>query len=150
LFAPIQLNILYKINQIKIGAGITYSLMFKTEMKNPSNSSLYPIAENAVTFKKIAIIFEYDIYKGAFYTISPQLKFGWFDINSVHPDKNNFKNKNFWEFGITNQFQFSSFSLIIRPVYNYANITSQLGDIKNREHNFYNVGITVGLRFFLF
>jgi hypothetical protein len=150
LFVPIQLNVLYRFGQIKIGAGINYSFMKKEDMKNSSSSDLYPISKKFVTLKKIALISEYDIFQSEFYILSPQLKFGWFDINSIHPDNSNFKTKTFWEFGITNEIKFSSINFIIRPVYNHAIINSKLGDTKNREHKFYNIGIMAGMRIFLF
>lgn len=154
LFIPAQINILYKIDHLKIGTGLNYSFMFKTDMKKSSHSdtelSLYPIANKTVVLKKLALISEYDIYSSENYTMSPHLKFGWFDINTIHPDQLNFQDKIFWEFGITNQIKLESLSIIIRPVYNYANIKSHVNNIKNREHNFYNIGILIGMRYSIF
>ena len=151
IFLPAELNIFYKLDRFKAGVGANYSVFFVYQMVSSkdtySEPNIYHVAENSVKFLKMNLIAEFDLIQKISYSLSPLVKFGFFEIDTTHPEKENFGRKTFWTFGITNEINLSKLSLIVRPVYDVLTILPQEEKGKNEKHNIYSMGLNLGIRY---
>ena len=153
VFFPIDFNVLYKFKKIKLGAGVNYSLFFASRMRSFEDSdnlfSRYKISDGTVKFKKLSLQTEFDFIEKGTYTLSPNVRFGIFKLDTIHPEKANFGRQTFWEFGISNEIRFSRFGLVLRPKYNASTIQPEAANNKNEKHNLYNFGLDLGIRYWI-
>ena len=95
------------------------------------------------------VLAEFDLIQQINYTLSPIVKFGFFRIDTTHPEKENFGAKTFWTFGLTNEIKLSKISLIVRPVYDVLTILPHEEKARNEKHNIYSLGINFGVRYLI-
>ncbi len=135
VFLPSEFNVLYRVKKIKFGAGLNYSFFFVSRMRGFEDSDnlffRYEISDGSVRLKKFSLQTEFDVIRKGRYTLSPNVRFGIFKLNTLHPEKDNFGRQTFWEFGITNEVGFSRFGFVLRPKYNA--LTIQPKEAKNKD-----------------
>lgn len=153
-FIPIELGIYYKINRIKIGVGVVHSWFFENAMLSSYDSYFFPnnyqISENSIKILQMNLQTEFDLVQKPNYSLSPLIKFGIFDIDTNHPQKDNFGTKTVFGFGITNQIKLSKATLLIRPIFHWFAIQPKVEKVFNEKHNIYSIGLNIGLRYSLF
>lgn len=153
-FLPTEINAFYKIHRYKIGLGVNHSWFLENTMLSSSDTyffpNRYPVSESTVKIFKLYFQSEIDLVQKPKYSLSPVIKFGFFNIDTNHPEKDNFGTKSFWGFGITNQIKLSKITLIVRPVLYWLTIQPKIEKVYHEKHNIYSIGLNVGLRFSLF
>jgi hypothetical protein len=151
IFLPAELGVFYQVDRYSVGAGINYSVFFVYQMVSSNDTysfpNIYRVADNSVKFLKMNLHAEFDLIQKIKYSLSPIVKFGFFHIDSTHPQKENFGRKTFWTFGITNEIKLSRISLIVRPVYNLLTILPHTEKVSNEKHNVYSMGLNLGIRY---
>ncbi|MDN5202646.1 hypothetical protein QQ008_14755 [Fulvivirgaceae bacterium BMA10] len=153
LKVPMGLNVLYRIHRFKLGLGGSFAFLTDDDMIASDDTrpirSKYKISNGVVTFFTYHVASEYDLLQMSHYTFAPHVKFGFFEIGTLHPEKNNFGNRTFWEVGITNEFRKDKFVLIFRPAYTAMTIVPREEKNDGERHNVYSTGLTFGIRYWL-
>ena len=144
--------VLVKINRIGIGVGIGYSTLFDNFMEEfedtRSQRSKYRIADNNVRFLTYHLLLEYALFSKTNYILSPQLKSGVFDIETIHPQKANFNQKWFVEFGVLNEINLSpKLWFTLRPFYQAMMISVKEELLPGEKHRVFSLGISLGVRY---
>ena len=151
----VETDLLYRIQKLKIGAGISYSAFFENDMNGTRNSEFlvdeYLVTNGAsVQFIRYNIQAEYDLIQKSKYLMSAQVRYGWFSIDTTHPEKDNFGYSSYWEFGLHHEFKINRLNFFIRPRYQVSTILPQTENFNDERHKIYGVGIQMGLRLNLF
>ena len=108
----------------------------------------YLIAENSVKFWQFSLLGEYDLYSGNRYTLSPQVKAGSFSIETIHPEKDNFDNKFFFELSALNRISLTgNLGLTFRPFYQVMMIQVKQETLPGEKHRIFSLGLALGLRY---
>jgi hypothetical protein len=153
IFLPAELSVFYKFDRYKVGGGVNYSMFFVYQMVSSqdtyANPKIYHVADNSVKFLKVNFLLEFDLIQKIRYIMSPLVKFGFFRIDTIHPEKENFGRKTFWTVGLTNEIRLSRFSLILRPVFDVLTILPRKEKARNEKHNVYSMGLSLGIRYSL-
>ena len=89
---------------------------------------------------------EYEVVRKKNYTFSPNLKFGSFVIQSIHPDRENFGTKFYWEISLVNEISLSRIRLVIKPEFRSMMIKPKQRMNFNEQHEIKGFGISVGVR----
>lgn len=152
-FWPVGIGAFYRIGRFKLGAAIHYSRLFDKTMIGSRDSDVvrdrYPISDGAVKFVKYGLQTEFELIAKMRYTMAPLLRFGWFQIDTLHPEKDNFGRKTFWDFGLTNEIKFGKLGFIMRLIYSVLEIQPEQARNRNEHHDFYNFGLNLGVRYWL-
>ena len=154
VFLPLEIGIYYQIHRYKIGLGLNHSWFFENTMFSSKDSYFfpdrYPVSDNTIKILKLSLQGEFDLVQKQVFSLSPIIKFGFFKIDTNHPEKDNFGRKTSFAFGITNQIRLSKMDLILRPIFYLLTISPKVEKVYNEKHNIYSIGLNIGLRFPLF
>jgi len=147
-----EASLIYKPNRLGVGLSVGYSLLFDNFMEafedTRARRSKYRIAEKQVELLTYSGLMEYLIYSNEKFSLSPQVKIGGFNISTTHPEKDNFDQQWFWEFGIANEFSINSkWSFVLRPVYQMMAISVKQPLIPGEKHRIFSFGLAGGLRY---
>ena len=145
-------KVLYKPNRFGVGLGVGYSLLFDNSMEAFEDTramrSKYSIAEDYVKFLSYYGISEYAIFSGEKAIISPQLMVGGFDLETIHPEKDNFDNQWILEFAVNNEIVTSTrWSINLRPFYQVLGISVKQETLPGEKHRIYSFGLGAGIRY---
>ncbi|WP_044240003.1 hypothetical protein [Flexithrix dorotheae] len=145
-----EIGFLARFGKVKPGVFIGIATYFQDEMDASDLTQLnwdqYPIGDKFVNFLKFGGQLEIDILEKKSFTLSPNLKAGSFYIDTVHPEKENFGSKYFFEIGIKAEKEFSKFSLYILPRGSFMTIQPQMENAKGELHKIYGYGVNIGAR----
>ena len=149
LMLPLETNIRYTIKRFDAGLGMQYAFFVEDEMfsvgNQDANLNSFAISKNAVTFFKAHLLASYAVVRANKYTLSPQVKAGIFSINTIHPDKDKFGHKTFWEAGVRNEVAFSKWRLVFYPCFNTMTIQQHEPAHEKAHHKIYSLGIMFGV-----
>lgn len=145
-------TILLKVNRVGLGVGIGYSILFDNFMEEFEDTRTqrrkYKIADNYVRFLTYHFLLEYALFEKTKYVLNPQLKSGIFDIETIHPQKENFNHKWFIEFGVLNEINLSAkLWLTLRPFYQAMMISVKEELLPGEKHRIFSLGISLGIRY---
>lgn len=154
-FTNAGVDFIFKINTFSIGAGGEFSFFHTSSMlasdHSRRNYNKYPVAEKRVLFSKFCLIAEYAAWTGKNFSFSPQVKTGSFTVETIHPEKENFGFRMFFEAGAHNQFRlFRELYLIARPSVCVMTIRSNKNGRQGERHQVFNLNFDIGLRYAIF
>ena len=154
LLSVYEINAMYSVNKWKIGGGANFTQLYNSKMVGSNDTGFfndeYNIANGTVKFYKFYFLTEYEVVKYKRYSLNPQLKAGFFKINTTHPEKDNFGVKMLYEVGFNNQVMlFNRWNFTITPRYAVLLIKPKEPNATNEKHNVYSLGVNVGLRYWL-
>lgn len=148
--AATEIDVLYQVKKWTFGLGLSTSWLFEDQMIGQADSEFnfdrVDIADFAVRFQTYSAQIEYDLFSKKGYTFSPNFRYGLFDINTTHPDRASFGTKTFWELGFNQSIRLNRWELVLRPRYRLMTMQSEN---PQEDHKIYNIGVQVGLRFWL-
>ncbi len=143
-------TLLYHWGRLKVGAGVDHARFLETFMEafedTDSNRRIFRISNGAVTFWKYFLQTEFEVLRKKNYVLSPNIKLGSFDIQTLHPDRENFGEKRFLEIGLVNEVTISGVRVIIRPEFRSMTIRSIQRSNFNELHNIKGFGMSIGVR----
>ncbi|MFQ5674331.1 MAG: hypothetical protein ACE5G1_00415 [bacterium] len=152
-FLSFKFSLFYKINRFKIGVGAYRSLFLEDTMLAFEDSddtfSRYGISNGSVQLSMFSLQTEFDLVQSGNYTLGPKVGFGFFEIDTTHPQKGNFGQQTFWEVGLTNEIRFSRFALVLRPQYEALIILPKEARFAHEKHTIYDFGLDIGIRYWL-
>ncbi len=145
-------EIIYKIKRWGLGAGIGYSILLDNTMEafedTRAQRRKYFIADNHVQFLQYHLQMEYALFSGSKYTLSPQVRIGGFNIDTIHPQKENFDNKMFIELSAVNEISLSQrLWLTIRPYYQSMLMSVKEEILPGEQHRISSLGLSFGVRY---
>ncbi|MDX2302661.1 MAG: hypothetical protein NW226_07660 [Microscillaceae bacterium] len=147
----IELDLLYRLGRWRLGLGMSYGGFFEDEMNGTRNSEFvvdeYLITEGAaVQFFRYNLQAEYILIQKNKFSLGPQIKYGWFEINTSHPEKENFGYRSYWEVGLQHEFKLKKIYLFFRPKYQVSTILPKEEKQPEEKHKIYGIGLQIGLR----
>lgn len=147
------LDLLCRFDKFTLGAGVQTSWLFEDDMIGAQDSEFefdrVDIAEQAVNFTFYSLQASYTLIESKKYSFSPAFRYGIFQIDTVHPERDNFGAKTFLEIGFDNAVRLSNIELIARPRYRVMKIKPETEKNPGEKHRIYNIGLQLGLRFWL-
>lgn len=143
---------IYKPNRLGFGGGLGYSFLTDNSMEafedTRAQRRKYAIADKSVRFYEYYIFTEYDVYSDSKFQLSPQLKLGSFGIDTIHPEKNNFKGKFLLELSTLCQFATSDRLIYtLRGFYQAMMISVDQPKFPGEKHRIFSLGLSFGLRY---
>ena len=149
-----SISLLYRFQQLSLGVTLQYDLFLEDKMRafddRDAVYARYPIAENAVPFRKYGLQLEFTLLQKRRYTLSPMLQFGSFQLETDHPQSENFSGELFWVIGLTNEISWRQLSFIIRPRFSSFHMNHKETVLRNEGHQIYNFGLALGIRWWPF
>ncbi len=149
-----SIGLLYRFRQVSLGVTLQYDLFLEDKMRafddRDAVYARYPIADNSVPFTKYGLQLEVVLLQKRRYTLSPMLQFGRFQLETDHPQANNFSDESFMVFGLTNEISWQRFSLVFRPQLSTFRIAHKETVFRNEGHSIYNFGLSLGMRWWPF
>ncbi len=147
-----QGEVLYKLKRFGLGVGLGYSLLLVNTMDafedTRAQRRKYFIADKHVQLLQYYLQMEYALFSGSKYTLSPQVRIGGFNINTTHPQKENFDNKMFIELSAVNELSLSQrLWLTIRPFYQSMLISVKEEILPGEQHRISSLGLSFGARY---
>jgi len=145
-------EVLFKFKRFGFGGGLGYSLLVANSMDAFEDTrvqrSKYRIADNYVQLLQYHLLMEYALFSGPKYTLSPQVRIGGFNIDTTHPQKENFDNKLFIELGAVNEISLSErLWFTIRPFYQAMMISVKEELLLGEQHRIFSLGLSFGIRY---
>ncbi|MBX2843217.1 MAG: hypothetical protein KTR26_15715 [Flammeovirgaceae bacterium] len=148
--AGAEIGFLAKFGNIKPGIFFNVATYFQDEMDASNLTQInwiqYPIGDKFVNFMKFGGQLEIDILEREAFVLSPNIKLGIFLIDTIHPEKENFGSKYFFEIGIKAEKQFPKFNLYVLPRGSFMTIHPQNVKAKGEIHKIYGYGVNMGMR----
>lgn len=144
----LEMSILYCLGKWRLGGGISQSYFFENEMRSYQDQE-YLIAKNSVKFFKYYSYLEYNLINRNKFTMSPQIRYGGFQVETIHPEKDNFGKKTFWEIGLMHTLQIQKLVFFMKPKYSSMKILPKDSIHDGERHKIYGVGLTAGVRIVL-
>ena len=147
-----ELESVYHYKRLGVGLGIGYSYLTDNSMEafedTRAQRRKYLIAENSVKFWQFYLLGEYHLYSNERFTLSPQLKLGTFTIETIHPQKDNFGGKFYYELSAMNQFTLANnLGLTLKPFYQVMMIQVKQETMPGEKHRIFSLGLACGLRY---
>ncbi len=147
---PISVELLYRFSWGKMGLGYGRNWLLEDEMELFEDTfpveRVYKIADKAVTFKPVYIHLEPYLIKKSKFALSPSLKWGVFGIDTLHPDRDNFGRKHFWELGLNYEIHLSKLDVLFTPRYRTMVMHSKVERQPGERHFIFGIELAVGLR----
>lgn len=145
-------EVLFKFKRFGFGGGLGYSLLLVNTMDafedTRAQRKKYRIADNYVQLLQYHLLMEYALFSGPKYTLSPQVRIGGFNIDTTHPQKENFDNKLFIELGAVNEISLSErLWFTIRPFYQVMMISVNEEQLPGEQHRIFSLGLSIGVRY---
>jgi len=145
-------SVVYKPGRLGVGLGLGYSFLTDNTMEafedTRAQRRKYRIAENAVRFWEYYLVGEYDLFSNHKYRLTPQVRAGSFNINTTHPEKDNFGNRYLFELGVLNQIRLDKkLNFTVRPFYQVLKISIKQPSLSGEKHRIYSLGLSFGVRY---
>lgn len=109
----------------------------------------YAISNGSVTFLEYGLAVGYDLINSRRFKLSPDLGLGFFEIETSHPQKDNFGNRYFWHLGIQSKIRKGDITWILAPQYQEMTIKPRAEIHKNEKHKIHSFGLNFGLRYWI-
>lgn len=147
----IDFGLFYQFNRFKTGIVLNRGIFDAQIMRAAENSfvsrKLYLVSEKNIKFLKWAWQIEYDLMKSNKFSLSPNIRYGFFNIETIHPEKENFGEKYFWDLGLSAQYQFKRIRISTRIKRSVSTIVPIHGRPKEL-HKIYNIGYQFALKYY--
>ena len=109
----------------------------------------YAISEGAVDFLEYGLEVGYDLISGPKFQLSPNVGLGFFEIETSHPQKENFGSRYFWHLGVQSKIRKGNITWILAPQYQEMTIRPKEEIHKNEKHKIHSFGLNFGLRYWI-
>ncbi|MEM6263287.1 MAG: hypothetical protein AAGI38_12320 [Bacteroidota bacterium] len=157
MMGPYEVTLLVQRERIGVGlvGGIRY--LADDEMIASEHTSQirnkYPITENeeSLWMNHTGIQFSYGLIHSPRFTLAPEIRLGFFDLETIHPGKDRFGVKSFWQLSVVHSIKLTpAVEAIVRPTYFQYHISVPDPVNFNERHDIYGIGVNAGIRFWLF
>ena len=150
---PLSASLKYKFGKhIHIGTGYTFRVLMAKKLyaSSPitSTSTRTNIAENTVKIKQFYFSIESPLVKAKNFNLSPKIKLGSFQLESLHPDDGNFSDRLMFETAL--QFEFNSKAAtkpFVEMYYSNLSFRSDTPLADKRVHHIQSIGTKFGIHF---
>ena len=152
MILPVDFSVVLRKNNWRFGIVAGGTWLYEDRMIGSESSDnfgqRYDIAEKAVKFKKLGFVAAYHLIDKKRFSFSPQLTLGSFNIEALHPDKDNFGFKYFFKVEMESSITIvNSLEFLVLPFYEEMAILPKTETNAGMNHRVYSFGIVGGLRY---
>lgn len=106
----------------------------------------FAIADGNLPLRKKMLVLAVDMIRKSAFVMQPEIRFGSFSMETLHPDRDNFAEQRVWQIGIGNMMTSGRWALIVRPFYTVYAIRLKVQPNANASHRIYHAGVIIALR----
>lgn len=150
LAIPVNSSINYSFNDVNIG--LVGTILFTNDDRivlsedKSFNDRTTQISNGWFSLSSFGIKFNYLFFSDSKISVAPEIQLGVFDIQTTHPNRQNFTNKIYYSAGVEITIKSQSHGLFITP--NYTEYLMNDNTMGYTKHNIYFVGIDFGYKYF--
>lgn len=143
------LSLIWEIKRFQIGAGFDRTWFLENEMVGAEhadrNYDLYKISDGVITYWSYYGMLAFRIAEARHFSLSPMVRIGGFQIESLHPEQGNLKNKWYLQAGANLNWDMKKWALVFRPYFRSRHMKPKIG-LQNESHTIIGFGGELGWR----
>lgn len=146
-------GLVYNFGKLKLGVSYTYRNFFEDNIKKdgdkPFHKQRYKISKGTVKYNQYGILVEYGVIDKKNFSLSPSFEFGTFNIQTIHPEKENFGRKTYFNVGVASVLHRNRHDWVFLPLYTEMTILPKVKKAKNEKNRITSIGMQVSYRYWL-
>ena len=148
-----EAGLTYRFKKIISTLFVSTSFYFEREMLEHEDfvpkRREYAISDGTVSFFEYGLQLSYDLINSGKFSLSPDLGIGLFEIETSHPQRDNFGTRYFWHFGIQNKIRKGNITWILAPQYQEMTIHPKEKVYQDEQHKIHGFGLNLGVRYWI-
>ncbi len=137
------MNLAWQIKKLRIGAGFDRAWFIEDEMigadHSDGNRDLYDISDGNIPYWSVYGLIGFRLAESKHFSMTPNLRLGYFTIESLHPDQGNFTNKWYFQAAVDMAWEQTKWALVFRPFYRSRHMKPIDGN-QNESHTIFGFG----------